>query len=397
MRRAIVLTLVLSMAAASCSAEPTEDTTTTTLDVTTTTTTVPPTTTTTEPPIGAQLAGAPPQLVDLVVGYYAYAGGSSADPPPAPAELLPQPGQTPPPLEGEAAVALLHGQQIAVVTIGNDLLAAIDDGTGWRLVGGNAPTVGAGPYWGAFPRIVAVVGSDARPGENVERTRADSLHLVGLDGQGGAGVVGIPRDSYVPVPDRGRRKINAALAIGGPELLTATLESTSGIELEGYLLTGFVGFQEMLGHVLGGINLDIPLRIVDSASGANFSPGEQYLNGPNALAFARARKSLPRGDFTRQLHGGLLILGSLFFAQVKGPLAVPGLLEGSEPWMFTNLTPEQLLTFSLAALETRPWEIPNVVVPGRSSTVGGASVVLLSPEAGDVFSDLADGRLDGDY
>jgi polyisoprenyl-teichoic acid--peptidoglycan teichoic acid transferase len=394
MRRAIVLSVVVSLVAA-CSAEPIEDTTTTTTLATTTTTA--PTTTTTEPPPGIRVEGAPPELVDLVAGYYAFAAGSAVDPPPAPAELLPQPGQEPPPLVGEAAVATLHGQGIAVVAIGDDLLSAIDDGTGWRLVGGSAPTVGVASYWGTFPRVVAVVGSDARPGENVERTRADSLHLVGLDGRGGAGVVGIPRDAYVPVPDRGRRKINAALALGGPEVLLATLEGTSGIDLEGYVLTGFVGFQEMLGNVLGGINLDVPMRIVDPASGANLAPGEQYLNGPNALAFARARKSVPGGDFTRQLHGGLLILGSLFFTQVKGPLAVPGLLAGSEPWMLTDLTPEQLLTFSLAALETRPWEIPNTVVPGRSSTVDGASVVLLSPAAGDVFSDLADGRLDGEY
>src|SRR5207245_2005927 len=59
-----------------------------------------------------------------------------------------------------------------------------------------------------------VVGSDARPGEDVRRSRADSIHIVAVDPQTRRGtVLGLPRDSYVDIPGHGRQKINAALAL----------------------------------------------------------------------------------------------------------------------------------------------------------------------------------------
>ena len=69
----------------------------------------------------------------------------------------------------------------------------------------------------ADPRLVAVVGCDARPWEDVVTSRADSIHFVGLDGAGKGGIVGVPRDSWVPIAGGGRGKINSALANYGTE------------------------------------------------------------------------------------------------------------------------------------------------------------------------------------
>src|SRR5690606_35602853 len=125
------------------------------------------------------------------------------------------------------------------------------------VVGGWWPSMGVDQELGEFPKIVAVVGSDARPNERRDATRADSIHFVGLDGSGKAGVVGVPRDSWVPIAGGGRNKINAALALGGPGAMMETFADLTGLEFDGYLLTGFAGFESLI-DILGGLDIDVP-------------------------------------------------------------------------------------------------------------------------------------------
>jgi LCP family protein required for cell wall assembly len=342
------------------------------------------------------IENAPPELLALVEGFYAYATGESSQPPPAPEPVLtaiaPTPVETP--LAGVASVGTFKGQGVATVELAGDLFLAINDGSGWRIVGGSWPNVSVPAYYGPpGPRIVAVVGSDARPWEDVVTSRADSIHFVGLDGAGQGGIVGVPRDSWVPIAGGGRGKINGSLADHGTEGMMQTFRDLTALPIEGYVLTGFLGFQEMLGNVLGGIDLVVPYAISDSASGADFQPGTQYVNGPQALAFSRARKSLPNGDFTRSANQGLVLIDTAKNLQAKGYGVIPRALELSEPWMLTDLTPEQLLTFSALLIGTNLETIQNQVVPGSSGSAGSASVVYLSDSASAVWADLADGRL----
>ena len=50
------------------------------------------------------------------------------------------------------------------------------------------------------------------------------LHIP--SGGGKPTLVSLPRDSYVPIPDHGRNKLNASFAFGGPQLLVETGEKT---------------------------------------------------------------------------------------------------------------------------------------------------------------------------
>ena len=51
---------------------------------------------------------------------------------------------------------------------------------------------------------IMAVGSDARPGEDMTRTRGDALQLIGMNTKtGAAAAIGIPRDSYVAIPGVG--------------------------------------------------------------------------------------------------------------------------------------------------------------------------------------------------
>lgn len=381
------------MVIGACSAEPdAAETTTSTVPTTTTTTTLPTTTTT----IPVSVENAPTGLTDAIESFYDYGSGRVAVPPDVPSTLLASitPADADTPASGSAAIGTFQKQQLAVVEIGQDVFLAVDDGTGWRIVGGEWPSMDMPAYFGEGPRHVAVVGSDARPGQSVTRSRADSIHFVGLDGAGGGAVVGLPRDSFVAIPGYGRRKITTSLSLGGPDAMFAAFEELTGLPLEGYVITGFAGFESLLGEVLGGVSVEVPFAINDRWAHVSLSSGRQILNGAQALGFARARKTVPGGDLTRSAHQGVILLAAAVAVQEMGISAIPQLMELSEPHLTTDLTPEQLLTFSAMAVSTDLEEVDNVVAPGSPGSAGGASVVFLHDSVAELWADLADGALE---
>ena len=250
------------------------------------------------------------------------------------------------------------------------------------------------------PLVVLVIGSDARPGQSVTHSRADSIHVVGVDpASGRASILGIPRDAWVPIPGFGTDKINAALALGGPDLLVSTVERLSGERIDAYVLTGFEGFEAMVDAV-GGLDIVVPFPIRDSYAKADFDLGPEHVDGRDALAFTRARHALPNGDFGRSLNQGRLLIGAV--STMRDQLArygqvalLPWVLAGAEH-LRSDLGLTDLLELALAASAIDEREVTNAVVSGHVATIAGKSVVLLDGRAGAMLRDLArDGRLDG--
>lgn len=247
--------------------------------------------------------------------------------------------------------------------------------------------------------FVLAIGSDARPRESVTRSRADSLHIIGVNPRkGGAAILGIPRDSYVPIPGAGSQKINAALFHGGPELVVRTVKQLTGIRIDAYLLTGFLDFRRMVTKV-GPIEIVVPYAMSDAASGAHFRPGRTRMTGPRALAFARNRHDAPGGDFGRSLNQGRLLVAALraFREDVrKDPLALFRWTAVGFGHVRTDLSLVEMLELLQAAVSIDPRRVDNRVVSGGGGTVGGASVVRLGSVAQAAFRDLRrDGLLGG--
>lgn len=404
-RRLLALLVCLSVLIAACSAGETVATTTSATTSTTqptTTTTRPPTTTTTVP---TRVTDASDDLQAVVERFYTYAAGETNEAPRAPEPVvtgitgarseLSLKRKRDTPKNGRAFTATFKDKPIAVVAMRNDRFLAVKDDQGWKIVGGRWPSVKVPAFYGKGPRLVAVVGSDARPGEDVDRSRADSIHFVGLDGEGGGAVVGVPRDSYVPVPGHWTTKITGSLSLGGPETMMATFEDMTDLDFEGYVLTGFEGFENLLG-VLGGVEVRVPFAINDRWAKVALDAGRQMLDGAEALGFARARKTVPNGDFTRSEHQGQLLVAATRTVRDMGMSALPWFLEKSEPHLITNMTPAQILTYSAMAISADMNALvqSNIVAPGSPGSAGSASVVYLHSSADDLWDDLADGRLD---
>lgn len=291
----------------------------------------------------------------------------------------------------EAAMGTWNGEELAVLISGDDVTLAVVGSDGWQVVGGWWPSLGINqPALGDGARHLLFAGSDAREkeGQDITRARADALQVVGVDGTGGGAIVGIPRDLWVPMASGGNAKINAALVFDGPEGQQQAVENATGFELDGYVLTGFLGFQGIVEDA-GGLPLEAPVPV------KNVSAGDVLLNPVDALMYVRERKTLPGGDFDRSFHQGVALLGFGANALVEGPQALAGALSLVDPHVVTNVSAEDMLTFAAWLYRVNLTKVGHTVPDAPFGTsADGQSILVKDAGVQAVFDDFADGRLD---
>ncbi len=147
------------------------------------------------------------------------------------------------------------------------------------------------------PMNILLLGSDARPGEQIDKgVRSDIIAVLHLDPSTGiCRLLSIPRDSRVDVPGYGLTKINHAMMEGGVPLERQTIENFLGIKIDNYALIDFVGAADLI-DALGGVTLTNP-QAFDWAN-RTYEAGTLTLNGADAVFYARYRGG-PDGDFGR--------------------------------------------------------------------------------------------------
>ncbi len=146
-----------------------------------------------------------------------------------------------------------------------------------------------------------VLGVDRRP-EAAEgsATRSDTMMLVQVTPRTGRiELLSVPRDLLVEVEPGVKDRINTAYAYGGVEQAMTTMEDFTGLPIDHYAIVDFGGFEDVV-NALGGITVDVgqPIRVGIEGRRVYIPPGEQELDGLEALAYARYRGS-PCGDLDR--------------------------------------------------------------------------------------------------
>lgn len=175
-----------------------------------------------------------------------------------------------------------------------------------------------------------LVGSDSRAGLTAAQRkklatgkavgkRTDTMMLLHIPEDGRPTLVSLPRDSYVPIEGNGSRKLNAAYAIGGPVLLTKTVERVTGIRIDHYMEIGFGGFVGIV-DAIGGVNICVKQDIKDPKAGINLKKGCQDMDGGTALGYVRTRATGAIPDFERTQRQ------RQFFSAVVQKAASPGTL-----------------------------------------------------------------------
>jgi polyisoprenyl-teichoic acid--peptidoglycan teichoic acid transferase len=246
------------------------------------------------------------------------------------------------------------------------------------------------------PLFLLIVGSDARSGEKVDRSRSDAVHLFAYNPTKKKGVlVGFPRDTWVTPPGASARKLSGVLSTSGPDTLVKTVANVTGLPVNRYAITGFDGFTKMINGI-GGVNVKVAPSMNDKASGAQFQEGWFNMNGDAALAYSRARKTLPKGDLSRSANQEKFLIATL--AKLREST---GNVSALTTWvnlgrknMVSNIKAGDWLYYAQVARGIDPNSINTMVVPATPKTISGQSAVVLNqPAFATLMKDLADGTL----
>jgi LCP family protein required for cell wall assembly len=245
---------------------------------------------------------------------------------------------------------------------------------------GEDPPPGPGPD----ERLnVLVVGVDAAPGRSSVLT--DTMLVVSFDPVGKtASMVSLPRD-LVNVPlgngDEFGPKLNSLMSYadhhreefpaGGLRTLQDAIGALLGIPIHYHATMEFEGFIHMVDAV-GGVDIVVPKAIEDPGydgfgageRGWSITKGRHHLDGANALAYARSRKSAGESDFTRAGRQQQIIVALKDSATDGGSVfwKLPGLLGAVGDSIRTDLPIERLPQLAAAIDEMRSGGITRAII-----------------------------------
>ena len=228
---------------------------------------------------------------------------------------------------------------------------------------------------------ILLIGQDARPGEG--RARSDSMILVSLNQKTNKiHMVSFMRDLYVQIPGYLDNRINAAFALGGPELLNATLNTNFGVTVDGNVEVNFDAFSAII-DILGGVDIELDWEETGymNQHGYAVSQGVNHMDGETALIYARMRY-VSGGDYGRTERQRKVIeavMTSLKNAKVTDLL---NLVNQVLPYVTTDLTDAEIISYATKGLTalSKGAEISSNRIPADDAHYGtfirGMSVLV---------------------
>ena len=170
-----------------------------------------------------------------------------------------------------------------------------------------------------------------------------------------ATILSIPRDTYVPIACFAGEKENKIThaAWNGESCMIKTIENFTKIDIDYYVKINFQGVIKLV-NALGGIEVDVPLEFCESNSYRStkkenlicLKKGIHTLNGEQALALARHRKTLLTGDLQRGMNQQLVVQGIINkLKSIKSANQMLKILDTISISMDTNFTTKQILSF----------------------------------------------------
>lgn len=238
---------------------------------------------------------------------------------------------------------------------------------------------------------ILLIGQDRRSHEG--RSRSDTIILVTVNKPAGTlTLTSFMRDMYVPIPGRDDNRINVPYAVGGMNLLDATLKRNFGVNVDANVVVDFYGFIDMV-DLMGGIEIELTEKEADYMN-RNFSwdvddglddewnltAGVQQLNGSQALSYARMRK-VGNSDYERTERQRRVIAKLIEKAKSLSVAELNLMMQHALPLITTDMDDAQILSYAmdlfprLKDLEVQTLRIP---VDGgyKPEMIDGMSVLV---------------------
>jgi LCP family protein required for cell wall assembly len=208
----------------------------------------------------------------------------------------------------------------------------------------------------------------------------DTIIIAFLDAQEKkAGLISIPRDTWVEVPEFGPYKINQAYSLGeaygypggGPGALMDTAGDLLGINIDYYIQVDFEAFVVLVDAV-EGVLVDVPEEILVWPNAEmegdmkRIEPGKQVLPGNLALGYVRTRDT-DEGDFGRTKRQQQVLVGlqKKVFSYDILPVVIPRLpsiYRDLSSNIETNLTLSQIISLGWAVRDINPQSLQTRII-----------------------------------
>lgn len=191
---------------------------------------------------------------------------------------------------------------------------------------------------------IALFGIDAPKGK---AGRSDAIMILTLDEEHKVmKLTSIMRDSYVDIPGHGDDKITHAYAFGGPELAMKTLNENFKVNVEDFMAVNFTSLPEIIDK-LGGVKINIIPEEIHHIPGIT-SPGEQVLNGEQALAYSRIRYATG-GDYKRTERQRVVLEAVFEKLKATPTKEYPSLIDDFLPHIETNMSSMDMIKLATDA------------------------------------------------
>ncbi len=238
------------------------------------------------------------------------------------------------------------------------------------------------------------------------------------------GILSLPRDLWVPLPDGGQNKINAINAYAeldkpgsGGEATSKAISALLDQPIDYYVRVDFSAFKTLVDDV-GGVTIDVDQDFTDFAyptdnslyKKVEFKKGWQTMNGDTALEYVRSRhgNNGEGSDFARSRRQQKLIMALkdklVSFDTLLNPSRVASVLETLQTHVITDMELWEIVKLAKDMRHVDPTSIvrhvlddnPNGPLYATSIPVSNGDAYALLPKKSD-WSDikhLADHVLD---
>lgn len=208
---------------------------------------------------------------------------------------------------------------------------------------------------------IAFFGVDSRSKDDVG-SRSDTIMILTLDGEHNEiKISSIMRDTYVNVDGHGMTKITHAYAYGGPQLALKTINENFDLNIKDFVTVDFFGCEKIIDQ-LGGVKINVqPDEIkyinpyIDEVSKIEnkptehvTQPGEQLLDGRQAVAYSRIRYTAG-GDYVRTERQRTVLTELLNKIRSGGTSNFASAAKTLLPYVDTNLNQLDVIKYGLKA------------------------------------------------
>lgn len=236
---------------------------------------------------------------------------------------------------------------------------------------------------------ILLIGLDSRTGLTYGG-RSDTLILVSLNKTTKKiNMTSFFRDTYCNIDHNGSQtynKINSSYAKGGADCLINTLENNFKVNIDYYVTVDFATFEDIIDE-LGGLTVTVQKYEADYMNKThklNVRYGENVvLNGEEALVFSRIRKCDPDSDVSRTRRQRMVITSLINSVKDASYFELNSMLKDLLPYVKTNLTENEILTYAAQALANGwlGYEIVETTLSDstvfKTGYVGKSSVVFM--------------------